>query len=68
MGRTELSVNGMACDGCEQNVENALQSVEGVNRVTADHESDTVQIVSADEIDEAAVRQAVEEAGYDVNA
>lgn len=68
MGRTQLSVSGMACNGCEQNVETALASLEGVNRVTADHERDTVEIVAEEDLDEDAVRDAVEQAGYDVVA
>ncbi|MFC4986802.1 heavy-metal-associated domain-containing protein [Saliphagus infecundisoli] len=42
MERKTISVTGMSCNGCEQNVENALQTAEGVTRVDADHDGDTV--------------------------
>lgn len=67
MERTELPVEGMACDGCEETVENALGAVDGVRRVDADHESDAVEVV-ADGIDEETLARTVREAGYDVPA
>jgi len=45
MERKTISVIGMSCNGCEENVENALQSLDGVSRVEADHETDTVNVV-----------------------
>lgn len=61
MART-ITVEGMSCGGCEENVENALGDLPGVSNVEADNESDSVTVegdVSEDEI--AAV---VEDAGY----
>lgn len=58
----------MACTGCEQNVENALKQLGGVTRVDADHEGDAVEVVVDDDIDDAALRNAIEQAGYDVPA
>lgn len=40
-----LSVTGMSCDGCERNVENALDAIDGASRVEADHEGNAVEIV-----------------------
>ena len=37
MKETELNVKGMACEGCENRIKNALKNVEGVESVTADH-------------------------------
>ena len=45
MERKTISVTGMSCNGCEQTVENALQTLEGVTRVDADSEGDTVELV-----------------------
>ncbi|USZ78491.1 cation transporter (plasmid) [Halorussus vallis] len=36
MERKTIAVTGMSCNGCEQNVENALKTIEGVTRVEAD--------------------------------
>ncbi|MFB6295698.1 MAG: heavy-metal-associated domain-containing protein [Halobacteriales archaeon] len=68
MHRTTLSVSGMSCDGCERNVESALQNLEGVSRVDADHAGDTVEIVVEEDTDETEVHAAIEGAGYDVSA
>lgn len=63
MPRYEFEVDGMACDGCEENVENAVGDLEGVDRVEADHESGIVEAV-ADAEDE--IRAAIADAGYEV--
>ncbi|QLG27543.1 heavy-metal-associated domain-containing protein [Halorarum halophilum] len=41
---TNLRVTGMTCSGCEENVENALREVEGVEDASADEETDTVTV------------------------
>jgi len=68
MERKTLAVTGMSCDGCEQNVENALQSLDGVSRVEADHRDDTVDIVVDDDVADSDLTAAIEGAGYDVAA
>lgn len=66
MARTTLTVEGMACGGCETNVEEAVGALEGAESVEADNESDTVEIVG--DVDDDAVRAAIEDAGYSVAA
>lgn len=68
MERQTISVTGMSCNGCEQNVESALQNLDGVNRVDADHEANTVDLVLEDGISDDDVNAAIEQAGYDVVA
>jgi copper chaperone len=68
MDRKTIAVTGMACDGCERNVENALKTVGGVTRVDADHEGDTVEVVVEDDVADADLDAAIEQAGYDVTA
>jgi len=46
MQRTTISVTGMSCNGCEQIVENAFKTIDGVTRADAHHEGNTVEIVS----------------------
>ncbi len=58
----------MSCSGCEQNVESALQTIDGVNRVEADHEGDTVEVVVDDGVVDDDIHAAIEQAGYDVTA
>jgi len=66
VNRKTLTVTGMSCTGCEQNVENALQNVEGVTRIEADNESDSVEVVTDDGVDDDEIHSAIEQAGYEV--
>ena len=61
-----LTVDGMACDGCEANVEDALAEVAGVERAAADHESGRVTVEGTADTD--AIVEAINEAGYDASA
>jgi copper chaperone len=66
MERKTISVTGMSCNSCEQNVETALRNLEGVNRVDADHEADAVDVVLEDGVSDDEVNAAIERTGYDV--
>ena len=68
MERKTISVTGMSCDGCEQNVENALQTIEGVTRVDANQEGDTVEFVVEDDVADEDIEATIEDAGYGVAA
>jgi copper chaperone len=68
MKRETLSVTGMSCNDCEQNVENALKNLDGVTRVTADHEGNTVEVVVEDDLPDKDIHTIIEKAGYDVTA
>nr|WP_226013106.1 heavy metal-associated domain-containing protein [Halomicrobium salinisoli] len=69
MTRTEtLDVTGMSCNGCEQNVVNALESTGGVESAEADHEAGTVEVVVEEDVDDATLADAVDQAGYEVVA
>ena len=59
----ELLIGGMSCDGCAQNVANALNALDGVwATVTfADH---TARVRSKHQIDGDALETAVKNAGY----
>jgi copper chaperone len=66
MERKTMAVSGMSCTGCEQNVEDALATLDGVSRAEADHEGDAVEVVVEDDVADDAVATAIEEAGYEV--
>lgn len=68
MERNTIAVTGMSCNGCEQNVENALKTIEGVTRVEADHEGDTVEVVVDEDTTDDDLTTAIRDAGYDVTA
>ncbi len=56
-------VDGMTCDRCIAAVEGEVGGVPGVAAVSADVETKQV-LVTGDAIDDAAVRAAIDEAGY----
>lgn len=60
-----LRVTGMSCGGCESNVESELQALSGVDSVTADHETDTVELSLSSGVSDDVLTDAVQEAGYE---
>ena len=64
---TTYRVNGMTCGHCVLSVREEVAEVDGVTAVDVDLSSGRM-VVSGDGIDDAAVRAAVEEAGYEVAA
>ena len=58
------TVTGMTCGHCVSSVTEEVQQIPGVEDVDVVLETGAVTITSAEPIDEAAVRAAVEEAGY----
>ena len=64
---TTYTVNGMTCAHCTLSVREEVEEVAGVRAVDVDLASGRM-VVSGDGVDDAAVRAAVEEAGYEVAA
>ncbi|MGI9309236.1 MAG: heavy-metal-associated domain-containing protein [Gammaproteobacteria bacterium] len=69
MKTIELKVEGMTCGGCVKSIQNALNEQTGINNAAADLDAATVT-VSFDPaaIEEAAIKIAIEDAGFDVAA
>ena len=66
---TTLSVAGMTCGHCVSSVTNELETVAGVEHVSVELRTQApseVTVLSHETLDEAAVRAAVVEAGYEV--
>ena len=61
----KIKVNGMMCGHCEAHVKKALEAIEGIDSVIASHEENLVTITNSKDIDEAVIKAAVEEAGYE---
>ena len=66
MKEINLIVNGMMCGGCENRVKNDIKNIEGVENVTADHNTGKVIIISNNEVSEEIIKETLEDIGYEV--
>ncbi|HJF76880.1 MAG TPA: cation transporter [Brevibacterium linens] len=69
MTTTTITVSGMTCGHCEAAVKEELGALGGVTEVAVDLNAggdSPVTITSSNELDDAAIRAAVDEAGYEV--
>lgn len=63
---TTITVDGMTCGHCVSAVQTEVGKLDGVTDVAVDLGSGQVTITSATTPDAATLREAVEEAGYEV--
>lgn len=61
-----ISVSGMTCDHCARAVREELTGLAGVSNVEVDVTDGQVTVTAAPFPDEAALRAAIEEAGYSI--
>ena len=61
-----LIVNGMMCGGCENRVKNAIKNIEGVENVTADHNTGKVTVISNNQISKEIIEETLEDIGYEI--
>ena len=61
----KIKVNGMMCAHCEAHVKKALEAIDGIESAVASHEENLVTITNSKDVDEALIREAVTEAGYE---
>jgi len=66
MQTTTYTVTGMTCSHCVHAVTEELQRLDGVSAVQIDLPTGAVTVTSDGPLDPAAVREAVDEAGYAV--
>jgi copper chaperone len=64
MNTFTVSVSGMTCGHCASSVQDEVSQIPGVNTVDVDLRSGTVTIESQSPLESAAIKNAVEEAGY----
>ncbi|ACV68283.1 heavy-metal-associated domain-containing protein [Desulfohalobium retbaense] len=62
----EVTVKGMSCQHCVQAVTNALESIDGIANVQVDLSTGRVEFEQSGEIPEPQIRQAVQDAGYEM--
>lgn len=68
MAETTYSVTGMTCDHCVRAVESEVGKLPGVTSVSVDLAAGRVTLRSDQPVDAAAVRAAIEEAGFELSA
>ena len=59
-----IGVTGMDCSQCEKAVTQAIRGIDGVTRVKADREKNTVTVTMKTDIDEKFLIEAVENEGF----
>ena len=65
MERT-MKIEGMMCGHCEARVKKALESVDGVVSAKADRNAKTAVVELSKDVDNAALKKAVEDQDYQV--
>jgi copper chaperone len=66
MVTTRYAVTGMTCGHCVSAVSTELGTVDGVTGVDVDLATGAVTVTSATALDDATVRAAIDEAGYEL--
>ena len=66
MVQTTLKVDGMMCGMCESHVNDAVRKAFPVKKVTSSHGKGQTVILTEQDLDEQAVRDAVNATGYTV--
>ena len=64
MAVNEYQVTGMTCGHCEMSVREEVGEIPGVTNIDVSAETGRLVVTGQDDIDDAAVLAAVEEAGY----
>lgn len=66
MKRT-INVKGMMCEHCEMHVQKALEKIPNIEKAKADHNAGIVEIEYSAEVDDSALKSAIEDAGYEMD-
>lgn len=61
-----IKVEGMVCGGCENRVQNAVKTIDGVEEVVASYQEGTVKVTASEAVSENAVKEKIEDIGFDV--
>lgn len=68
MLKTTVKVDGMMCGMCESHVNDAVRRAFSVKKVTSSHNKGETVIISEADIDEMALRSAIDATGYEVKS
>ena len=59
-----VKIEGMMCEHCEASVKKALEKLDGVKEAKADHVKGICEIITEGEVDEAKIKEAIEDRDY----
>ena len=62
----KLKVKGMMCMGCENRVKNALENIDGVSNVKANHKDGTVEFDTQDDTLINVIKETINDLGFKV--
>ncbi len=63
MKETIIKVQGMACEGCEKRIQNALKNMEGIENVVANHKEGTVTVIANETLINI-IKEKIEDLGF----
>ena len=66
MKEITLKVKGMVCGGCENRVKNAVSTIEGVEKVEADHNKGIVTVNMKEDVSKNIIEEKIEDIGFEV--
>ena len=66
MKKIEIKVDGMMCEGCENRIRNAVERIEGIEKVEADHNKGVVTITAKDDMNIETVKEKIKDIGFQV--
>ena len=61
-----MTITGMMCEKCEAHTVKALEAIDGVEKAVASHTDNNAVVTLTKDVDNAVLKKAVEEAGYEV--
>jgi len=64
MVKITLEIEGMSCGMCESHINDTIRRDFPVKKVTSSHRTGTTEIIADKELDEEALRKAIEQTGY----
>ena len=66
MKEYNMKIEGMMCAGCENRVQNALKTIEGVEEVVANHTDGSVKVTAKETVTEESIKEKIEDIGYTI--
>ena len=64
MWKYTVDVDGMMCSMCEAHMNDAVRKAFKVEKVTSSHKKNQTEIITENELDEAALQNTIKELGY----